>query len=200
MRLDPLPALKGIFKLRENNDPEAVKPFLDHLEDLRWMVLKVAVTLIVGMMASFGFRGRLLEILEQPLLQFSSEQRDLLLQTIGPTDGFTIALQFAFYSGIALTLPVLLFFISQFVLPALTRREKKYLLPAIGVGFILFLAGMFFCFKLVLPRAVGFFFNFNQDMGFRNIWRATDYFSFVTRMELAFGVAAELARQRRRAA
>jgi sec-independent protein translocase protein TatC len=192
MRLDPITALKGLFNVREKHDPEAVKPFLDHLEDLRWMVIKVAVTIMAGMMASFGFRKSLMGVLTQPLGQFTEAQRQLLLQTRRPAEGFMIAMQLAFYCGMVLTLPVLMYFVAQFVVPALTKREKKYVIPAICVGFVLFAVGAAFCFKFVLPRALGFFFGFNTDMGFSNLWTAADYFSFVTRMEVAFGLAFEM--------
>jgi sec-independent protein translocase protein TatC len=185
-------ALRKLFEFREDRDPEAVKPFLDHLEDLRWMAFKMGITLGIGMMGTFAFHNQLARIMEKPLEQFPAELRKQLLTTRGPAEGFMMALEYSFFAGVIVTFPLLVFFLAQFVLPALTRREKKLVLPVIGVGFVLFVAGLLFCFFLVLPRALGFFFTFNQGMNWTNFWTVREYVSFVTRMELAFGLASEL--------
>src|SRR5260370_680258 len=59
--------LSNFFKFREGEDPEAVKPFLDHLEDLRWVIIKIAITLGVAMLVAFCFRTQLALILQLPL-------------------------------------------------------------------------------------------------------------------------------------
>ena len=192
MRLDPISGLKGLFNVREKNDPEAVKPFLDHLEDLRWVVIKIVATLMTGTIVSFSFCDRITKLLQRPLDQFPPEQRKLLLRIDAIPDAFMISLTFAFYSGLILTLPIMLYFVAQFVLPALTKREKKLVLPAIAVGFLLFVVGVVFCFNFVLPRAVKFFFDYGKQMDWTPNWSVTKYFSFVSRMEMAFGAAFEL--------
>ena len=56
----------GLFKFREGDRGEAVKPFLDHLEDLRWVIIKMAVSLGVAMLLSFCFRIQLVHIMQAP--------------------------------------------------------------------------------------------------------------------------------------
>jgi sec-independent protein translocase protein TatC len=114
------------------------------------------------------------------------------LRTLGVTDSLTISLQLAFYAGIVLTFPFLLFFLAQFVLPALTRQEKKYVLPAIGIGFGLFLTGVLFSYYFVLPKALAFFFHDAQSLEWTPTWTVREYFSFVTQITLAFGLSFEL--------
>src|SRR5690349_21125444 len=96
------------FKYRENGNPESVKPFLEHLEDLRWTVVKMAVTLVVGMVISFGWRNELMRILQKPLHDINPELTHNL-QVLGMLDPLMISLKLAFYAGIVITFPILLF-------------------------------------------------------------------------------------------
>jgi hypothetical protein len=48
--------LSNLFKFREGEGPEAVKPFIDHLEDLRWVIIKMAIALGIAMLVAFCFR------------------------------------------------------------------------------------------------------------------------------------------------
>lgn len=184
--------LDRIFKFRRppgEAGEESTKPFLDHLEDLRWMVIRMAITVGVAMVLCFCFRHTLVDILQHPLLQIDPAAR---LRTLGPADSFTISLQLAFYAGIVISFPALLFFLAEFVLPALTQKEKKYVLPGIGIGFGLFLTGVAFSYFVILPRAIGFFWHDTQSLKWNADWTAPYYFSFVTQITLVFGLAFEL--------
>src|SRR5436305_47519 len=116
--------IESWFNFRQNN-PDGSKPFLDHLEDLRWMLVKVAITLVTGMSAAFGFRNDLVRIIQHPLHQIDPTLV-AKLQVLGVTDPLMIAFELSFYAGIVITFPLLLFFLAQFVVPALTKQEKKY--------------------------------------------------------------------------
>jgi sec-independent protein translocase protein TatC len=178
-----------LFKFREQQDQN--KPFLDHLEDLRWMLVKMAVTLVSGMMLCFAFRQQLVKVLQQPL-------RDIdpglvaNLQVFGIMDSLMISIKLAFYAGMVVTFPLLLFFLAQFVLPALTLKEKKYLLPGIFVGFLLFATGVCISYFLVLPRTLAFCYADAKKLDWTLRPPATYYFAFVTNMSLALGLAFEL--------
>lgn len=189
-----MPRLDKIFKFREGEDnPEAVKPFLDHLEDLRWMLVKVAATLVTGMAVAFAFRGPLVEVVQRPLHQVDPHH-DLVarLQVLSVTDPLVIIFEVSFYAGIVITFPILLFYVAQFVLPALTLHERKIVLPAIALSFGLFSVGVLFCYFFVLPQTLGFFFGFAKSLEWTPTWQVRDYFSFVTQITLAFGLAFEL--------
>jgi sec-independent protein translocase protein TatC len=187
-----MPNLEKIFKFREGEEnPEAVKPFLDHLEDLRWMLVKVAITLLIGMAVAFAFRGPLVAIVQHPLNKIDSHLSDKL-QVLSVTDPLIIIFEVSFYAGIVITFPILLFYVAQFVLPALTQRERKVILPAIAASFSLFIIGVLFSYFFVLPQTLGFFFGFAKSLGWAPTWRVRDYFAFVTQITLAFGLAFEL--------
>jgi sec-independent protein translocase protein TatC len=182
-------SLNKIFKFREHSQEN--KPFLEHLEDLRWLLVKCAITLVVGMVLCFGFRRELVQILQKPLRDIDP---DLVsnLQVFGVMDSLLISMKLAFYAGIVVTFPLLLFFLAQFVLPALTLKEKKFLLPGIFIGFVLFGTGVCISYYLVLPRTLEFCYKDAQSLDWTLRPPATYYFSFVTNMTLALGLAFEL--------
>ena len=183
--------LSTIFKFREGEQGEAVKPFLDHLEDLRWVIVKIAASLGIAMLLAFCFRTQLVHILQGPLKSIDPKLLKSLV-SLGVADSMTISFQLAFYAGIVIAFPFLIYFAGQFVLPALTPPEKKAMLPAVAIGFGLFLAGVVLGYYLVLPTTLRFFFRDAQSLDWTPTWTVRDYFSFVTQLCVGFGVAFEL--------
>jgi sec-independent protein translocase protein TatC len=183
--------LSKIFKFREGEQGEAVKPFLDHLEDLRWVIVKMAVALGTAMLLAFCFRTQLVHILQGPLRSIDPKLLKSLV-SLGVADSMTISFQLAFYAGIVLAFPFLIYFAGQFILPALTLPERKAMLPAVGIGFGLFLGGVVLGYNLVLPATLRFFFRDAQSLDWTPTWTVRDYFSFVTQLCVGFGVAFEL--------
>lgn len=183
-------ALKEIFKFREQAESETSKPFLAHLEDLRWTIVKMAMTLIVAMVLCFGFRSSLVRIMQAPLREVGTQVGTL--KALGITDSIVISFHLAFYAGIVISFPVLLYFIAEFVLPALTAIEKRFLFPAIFVSFGLFLLGVMVCYFWLLPKTILFFFHDTESLGWSPNWTVQEYYSFVTRFVIGFGLAFEL--------
>ena len=182
--------LRDIFAFRDPPESETSKPFLEHLEDLRWTIVKMAIVLIVAMFLCFAFRQRLVAILQRPLSEVGSQVDTL--RALGVTDSITISFHLAFYAGIVVSFPFLLYFLAQFVLPALTAIEKRFLFPAIFVSFGLFLLGVACCYFWLLPKTILFFFRDTQSLGWTPMWTVQEYYSFVTRFVLGFGLAFEL--------
>jgi sec-independent protein translocase protein TatC len=177
--------------LRFRDERDTPKPFLDHVEDLRRMVMRMAVALGICMVCAFIFRGQLASFVQAPLLAVDPSRIDNL-QSLGVADSMTISFKLAFYAGLVISFPVLLYFLAEFVLPALTARERRIVLLASVVGFGLFLLGVFFAFSTVLPAALEFFFQDAQMMQWRPTWTVGEYYSFTTQFVLAFGLAFEL--------
>ena len=183
-------AVKNFFKFREIPETESAKPFLEHLEDLRWTVVKMAITLFVAMVLCFAFRGTLTQIMQRPLTQLEPKIRTL--QALGITDSITISFSLAFYAGIVISFPILVYFLAEFILPALTAVEKRLMLPAIGASFGLFISGVVLCYFWLLPKTVLFFFKDAQSLGWAPSWTVREYYSFVTRFTIGFGLSFEL--------
>jgi sec-independent protein translocase protein TatC len=182
--------LRDIFKFRDLPESETSKPFLEHLEDLRWTIVKMAITLTIAMIVCFAFRSALVRIMQAPLREVGSQIGTL--KALGITDSIVISFHLAFYAGIVLSFPLLLYFIAEFVLPALTAIEKRFVLPAILVSFALFLLGVTVCYFWLLPKTILFFFRDTESLGWAPTWTVQQYYSFVTRFTLGFGLAFEL--------
>jgi len=155
------------------------------------MLLKMGVTVGLAMIFSFMFRAVILGIVQAPLANISPDLVENL-QSLGVPDSLTISFKLAFYAGIIFSFPLLLIFLFEFIMPGLTPKERKMLLPAIIVGFGLFLGGVSFAYFLVLPQALAFFYNDALSIGWNPTWTVRDYYSFVTQFLVAFGLAFEL--------
>ncbi len=194
--------LQKVFKVREKvamnlgGKGDEEKPFLDHLEDLRKMIVRIAMTLLVSTLATFCFYDKLFEIIKLPLWWTGVVKTEAdvkgMLQILTPQEGFMMVMNLALIAAVIFAFPLLLFFVLQFILPGLKPAEKKAIFPAIGIGAVLFLMGSCFAFYVVLPKALEFFYTFNSSLGLVNGWRLADYVKFATRFILLFGVAFEL--------
>jgi sec-independent protein translocase protein TatC len=182
--------LRDIFKFRELPESETTKPFLEHLEDLRWTIVKIAITLVIAMIVCFAFRSTLVHIMQAPLNEVGSQIGTL--KALGITDSLVVSFHLAFYAGIVLSFPLLLYFLAEFILPALTAVEKRFLLPAIFASFGLFLLGVFVCYYWLLPKTILFFFRDTESLGWAPTWTVQQYYSFVTRFTIGFGLTFEL--------
>jgi Tat protein translocase TatC len=194
--------LQKVFKVREKvamnlgGKGDEEKPFLDHLEDLRKMIVRIVTTLLVSTIATFCFYEKLFEIIKLPLWWTGVVKNEAdvkgMLQILTPQEGFMMVMNLALIAAVIFAFPVLLYFVLQFILPGLKPAEKKAIFPAIGIGAGLFLIGASFAFYVVLPKALEFFYSFNSSLGLVNGWRLADYVKFATRFILLFGVAFEL--------
>ncbi len=124
------------------------------------------------------------EIESRGNLQFMSALR--------PTETFMLSMKLAFFAGVVVAFPLLLYFLLQFILPGLHSHEKRVLWPSLTIGFGLFLGGVLFAYFLILPRALAFFFEWGDNLGVRNDWRIGEYISFATQFTLLFGLSFEL--------
>src|SRR5260370_9033537 len=113
------------------------------------MVVKMAITLVAAMIVCFAFLSLLVRVMQAPLHDVDPQVG--ALKALGITDSFVLSFHLAFYAGIVVSFPVLLYFLAEFVLPALTAVEKRFLFPASGASFGLFLLGALACFFSLLP-------------------------------------------------
>ncbi len=288
--------LKKMFQLRDKANPDAEKPFFDHLEDLRVVITKIVVTLLISTLICFMYKEQLMEVIQRPINEvwvekheerlpddktislddweralalsevapkleqlspdladkfWQSEEnasiftltqaaiiyraaqelpeeertpfiesipdgkkdaRELtakllvsepasnlnaqgnlrMMSSLKPTETFMLTMKLAFFAGIVISFPFLLYFLLQFILPGLKEEERRALWPALAIGFGLFLGGVFFSYFFVLPKVLTFFYDWGQSIGIDNDWRIGYYISFATTFVLIFGLAFEL--------
>ena len=103
-------------------------PILEHLEELRWRIVKCAIAVLVGAIIAYIFRNELLGLLSRPY--FIAYPGGKPLQVFSPTEQFSTAMKVAVYGGFVLASPVLFYQVWAFVNPALTPRERRWAIQA----------------------------------------------------------------------
>jgi sec-independent protein translocase protein TatC len=157
---------------------------LGHLNELRSRLLKSVIAIVVASVISFVFADRIFSVLTRPAAGFE-------LIYIDMTEMLGIYMKVCLTVGIALAMPYLLFQVLMFIFPALTRREKKYVLLIIPWISLMFAAGIVFSYFILLPPAINFLLTFGSDFATPQI-RIGSYINLVTRVILATGVIFEL--------
>jgi sec-independent protein translocase protein TatC len=115
------------------------------------------------------------------------------LINLSPAGGFIVAFQVALYGGVVLASPFIFYFVAGFVFPALKIRERRYVYHGLAIGVLLFLAGVAFCYFILMPVALAAAQMYSQWLGFGALqWRAEDYISFVCKFMLGMGLGFEL--------
>ena len=122
--------------------------------------------------------------------QSGNESR--MMGAFQPGEAFLLSVQLAFFGGIILASPVLLYLALRFILPGLLEQEKRVLFRSLGWGVVLFLLGCAFAYWAVLPRVLAFFYEYSWSLGIENDWRIGYYLSFAVKLILVFGLIFEL--------
>ncbi len=157
---------------------------VEHLEELRDRLIVIAIALVISTAFSLIFTERVLLVLKKPM-----EQHVLVAQ--GPTEGFVVYFRVALICGVALAMPVILYEIVRYLLPALTPQEKRYLYLLLPGGTLSFIAGLAFAGLVMLPAAVRFLASFGANI-ITPLWTIEKYIGFVTTVMFWVGVIFEL--------
>ena len=160
--------------------------FMDHLGEVRGRLIKVAVAVVIASIGAFIANNWILELLARP---FESAVVDGRLAVFRPTEAFSLVMRLSLFGGIVLASPVIFYQLWRFVSPALSKREKKWVIPLIGVFTALFVAGVTLGYW-ALGRGLEFLLNFGGD-NLQPIIGANNYLSFAMRFILGFGIAFE---------
>jgi sec-independent protein translocase protein TatC len=159
---------------------------VEHLGELRTRLLISLAAIFVPAIVLFVFlRQDLIELLVEPL----PEDKDLV--TLGVTEPFFTSLKVCFFAGLAIGLPIVLYQLWAFLAPALQEHMQRTVAIASAIGAALFAGGVAFAYVVVLPRALTFLTNFNEELFDVQI-RASYYFSFVLVALLGMGLVFEL--------
>jgi sec-independent protein translocase protein TatC len=174
----------------EEEEGGPVKTFLEHLEDLRWVIIRCVATLLLAMVGCLVATPHLVKIMTYPLDISGITTKVVPLSPIG---GIMISLKMAFFGGISVALPFMGYFVSDYILPALKRNEKGYFVRALTIGCGLFMLGVLLAFFYVLPISLKGLDAYNSWMGLgTDVWRAEDYFHLIVMVMLGMGVSMEI--------
>ena len=160
--------------------------FIDHLEELRWRILKSLGSILVMAVLTFNFADYLVYMLTAP-----ADNRGIGLQTLTPQGMFILKWNLAIIGGFILSIPVITIQIWKFVSPGLYNRERKILLPLIITVFLCFILGAIFAYMVILPFSLNFFASMVTE-NVQNNFSINYYFSFVLALIIGSGIIFEM--------
>jgi sec-independent protein translocase protein TatC len=156
----------------------------DHLEELRTRIFYALIAVGLGIVLCFWQVNRIVSLLEVPA------QGAKFLQ-LSPGEYFFVSLKVAGYSGLLVASPFILYQVVMFVLPGLTRRERRLVGPIVLGSSVLFFAGLFFAYIALIPAALNFFISYGADV-VEQLWSIDRYFEFVLLLLFSTGLAFQI--------
>jgi sec-independent protein translocase protein TatC len=155
---------------------------VDHLDELRSRLIISGLAFAVAWALTVWQNHLVLDIVNRPL------PHGIKPITLGPAEAFYTTLTNSAYAAIIIAAPVILYQLYAFVMPAFSASERKVAVPLLLLVPVLFISGVVFCYFVVLEPAMKFLLSFNSDQ-FNIQVRARDYYSFITMIMLAMGLA-----------
>ena len=184
----------------EEPNPEPVpeareKPmgFFDHLEELRWTLIKCAATFLIFASIIGYFLKQFNDVLLWPLTSVKADYPKIVID-LGTTtimEGFNVVIQMCVLGGFVMSAPFFLLFIGQFVAPALTAKELKAVLPMCFSAMVLFLMGAAFAYFFLVPSTIRVAVEINDMFGYALRWTPGSYYSLLTWLVLGVGASFE---------
>ena len=169
--------------IRPDGSRDVELPLVEHLRELRDRLIKAALAVALTTGISFFFAQQEVDLLVNLALPHH-------LIALKPTEVFVSYVKVAFITGIAISMPILVYQLFRFLAPGLTRVERRWILISLPAVTIFFITGVLFCYFLVLPSALDFLLNFGSSV-IQNNPTISEFLSFVTTFLLAVGVAFE---------
>jgi sec-independent protein translocase protein TatC len=173
--------------------PDGSMSLFEHIAELRYRLIVMALTIIVGTVVAWFFRSYLTEVIFRPYelaaeaIRARNPGASLQMVNQGVASPFTLALKVSALAGILATSPVLLYQLWSFVVPGLLAKEKKWTLIFLGSATPLFLAGVAVGYY-VMPKGLVVLLGFTEN-GITNLQDVNQFLSFLMRFMLVFGVA-----------
>ena len=165
-------------------------PFLDHLEELRWRLIKSIISILIGTIIMYAFADYLMKILVAPYNKARPEDVGGLI-FLEPTGGFMIYLEIALFGGIILSLPVIFYQLWRFVVPGLYQTERKWTVGVITISTISFFIGTLFAYFVIIPLGLTFLLGFKSDILSPSL-TVQKYLTFMLTLLLVSGLIFEL--------
>jgi len=181
-KVQPDPILKDEVDDRGLNDTEM--SLFDHLEELRQRIFYALIAVAIAIIGCFFKVNWIVKILERPA-------QDVKFLQLAPGEYFFVSLKVAAYSGILVASPFILYQIIQFVLPGLTRSERRLIGPIVLGSSVLFFVGILFAYGALIPAALNFFIQYGADV-VEQLWSIDRYFEFVLLLLFSTGIAFQI--------
>ncbi len=176
--------------MSETTTNDNVMPLMEHLRELRMRIVRSLLAVAVGTIVLLAIYDPVKNFLTKPYRDLCRQRPDFKcdgsLFSLGPLDGFSARMRVCAYGGLILALPVVLWQIWRFIVPALSTKEKRYAGPFIASSVILFVVGCSLAYW-TLNKALEFLISWSGTE-VTQAYQVTKYISLVALMMLAFGV------------
>lgn len=163
---------------------EVEMSLFDHLEELRWRIFYSLIAVAVGIAGCFTFVKPIVRLLEVPA-------RGVRFVQLTPGEFFFVSVKVAGYSGLLVASPFILYQIMMFVLPGLTRRERRFVGPVVFGSSFLFVGGLAFAYLILIPKALNFLISYGADV-VEQLFSIDRYFEFVLLLLFSTGLAFQI--------
>ena len=159
-------------------------PFSEHIEELRQRIFIVCGIILILTCIAFVEAKDLVKILELPVQNVKFFQ-------ISPGEYFISTIKIAFYTGLLFSSPFVVGQLILFLLPGLTKKETKIILPLLLSSLILFGLGLAFSYYTLIPAALNFFLNYSEEV-LEPFWSFDQYFEFILVLFYSTGLAFQI--------
>lgn len=163
-------------------------PIMAHIVELRHRMLVIVMTMLVGSLVLYSFTTPILDLLLRPVADLLPDGQ---LNVFGPFEPFSFRFRIAIFSAVVVGSPIWVYQILAFFLPALKPKEQRWFFPTFFAMLVLFLAGVGFCYYVILHPAFAWMIGQGGDI-VSIIPDATKFLSAITLLLLAFGAAFQL--------
>merc|ERR1711935_184206 len=172
------------FNFGENKDTTLELPFSEHVEELRQRIFHIFWTILVLTCIAFFEVKFLVKILELPV-------NDVKFFQLSPGEYFVSTVKISFYTGLLFGSPFAIGQLILFLLPGLTKKETKIILPLLLGSLCFFGLGLLFSYYVLIPAALNFFLNYSNEV-IEPLWSFDQYFEFILVLFYSTGLAFQI--------
>jgi len=172
------------FNFGKNKDITLELPFSEHVEELRQRIFHIFCTVLVLTCAAFVEVKVLVKLLELPV-------NDVKFLQLSPGEYFVSTVKISFYTGLLFGSPFAIGQLILFLLPGLTKKETKIVLPLLLGSLCLFGSGLLFSYYVLVPAALNFFLNYSNEV-IEPLWSFDQYFEFILVLFYSTGLAFQI--------
>ena len=177
-------ATNSNFNFTNNTNVTLELPFSEHIEELRQRIFLLFWIILLLTCLAFIEVKDLVKILELPINNVKFFQ-------LSPGEYFISTIKISFYTGLLFSSPFIVGQLIFFLLPGLTKKETRIILPLLGSSLILFGLGLAFSYYTLIPAALNFFLNYSEEV-LEPFWSFDQYFEFILVLFYSTGLAFQI--------
>nr|YP_009510450.1 Sec-independent protein translocase component TatC [Gracilaria caudata]YP_010196167.1 Sec-independent protein translocase component TatC [Gracilaria caudata]AXI96123.1 Sec-independent protein translocase component TatC [Gracilaria caudata]UAD83564.1 Sec-independent protein translocase component TatC [Gracilaria caudata] len=170
--------------MNKKTNPNKEMSIFEHLEELRQRIFIASLVFLMITMTCFAYMKHIAYILQQPAIGIKFLQ-------LAPGEYLFTSVKVALYTGFLLSSPFIIYQVTLFILPGLTKKESKFIIPILFTSIILFFSGIIFAYTILAPAALQFLINYGNEI-VEPIWSFEQYFNFILLLLFSTGIAFQI--------